>query len=61
MKPIDTGTTVRFTLGPNSPLSAEEKEQLVRLAAMPDSEIDLSDIPASPADAVWTKPGAFIP
>jgi hypothetical protein len=26
-------------------------------AAMPDSEIDFSDIPPSPDDAEWTRPG----
>jgi uncharacterized protein (DUF4415 family) len=32
-----------------TPLSGEEKQQLERLAAMPDEEIDLSDIPE------WTE------
>ena len=52
-----TGKTVRFTLDPNAPLSADEEAALARLAAMPDSEIDFSDIPRSPADVEWTRPG----
>jgi len=32
-------------------------DALARLAAMPDSEIDFSDIPPSPRDAVWYQPG----
>lgn len=34
-----------FTLDANTPLSAGEHAMLVRLAAMPDSDIDYSDIP----------------
>lgn len=41
----NTGKIVRFTLDPNTPLSAEEQDTLARLDAMPDSEIDFSDIP----------------
>jgi uncharacterized protein (DUF4415 family) len=46
-------------LDPDNPpkLSDEAKARLARLAAMPDSEIDFSDIPPSPADAEWTRPG----
>ena len=38
-------------------MSEEAKERLAHLAAMPDSEIDFSDIPRSPSDAEWTRPG----
>ncbi len=55
----NTGKIVRFTLNPATPLSEDELAMLARLDAMPDSEIDFSDIPESPADAVWYKPGAF--
>lgn len=57
MNDRNTGKTVRFTLAPNAPLSEEAKARLARLAAMPDSEIDFSDIPRSPPDAEWTRPG----
>lgn len=51
------GKTVTFTLDADTPLSADEQAMLVRLAAMPDSDIDYSDIPPSSPDAKWTRPG----
>lgn len=56
MSNATTGKTVRFTLDPANPpkMSAETK---ARLLAMKDEDIDLSDIPESPADAEWTRPG----
>ena len=60
MSDATTGKTVRFTLDPHAPLSAEEKAQLAALAAMSDSEIDFSDIPPSPADAKWRRPGILL-
>jgi uncharacterized protein (DUF4415 family) len=55
--------TVRFKLDPNNPpkRTAEEREQLRLLREIKDEEIDYSDAPASPLDAVWTRPGALIP
>ncbi len=61
MSTSNTGRTVRFTLDPDTPLSVEDEARLARLTDMPDSEIDLTDIPESPPDAVWYKPGALIP
>ena len=40
---------VRYTLETLPPLTEEDREDLRRLAALPDSEIDFSDIPE------WTK------
>ncbi|MDI3263133.1 MAG: BrnA antitoxin family protein [Fulvimonas sp.] len=59
MSDTTTGKTVRFTLDPANPpkLNDEAKARLAHLAAMPDREIDFSDIPPSPADAEWTRPG----
>ncbi len=57
MSNATTGKTVRFTLDPNTPLSDEAKERLAHLASMKDEDIDLSDIPPSPPDAEWTRPG----
>lgn len=34
--------------------------QVKRLREMKDEDIDFSDAPASPPDAVWTRPGALI-
>lgn len=35
----------------NQPLTARQKKQLAALAALPDDQIDTSDIPELPADA----------
>jgi hypothetical protein len=53
------GKTITFTLDADRPLSADEQAMLARLAAMPDSDIDCSDIPSSPPDARWTCPGSL--
>jgi len=52
-----TGKTITFTLDADTPLSADEQAILARLAAMPDSDIDCSDIPPSSSDAKWVRPG----
>jgi hypothetical protein len=52
-----TGKTIKRTIDANTPLSADDQAMLARLAAMPDSDIDCSDIPPSPPDAKWTRPG----
>ena len=59
MNDTTTRKTVRFTLDTANPpkLSDEAKARLAHLTAMPDSEIDFSDIPPSPADAEWTRTG----
>lgn len=51
---------VRFKLDPNNPpkLTAEQRK---RLLEMKDEDIDYSDAPPSPPDAVWTRPGRLIP
>jgi hypothetical protein len=51
------GKTTTFTLDADAPLSANEQAMLARLAAMSDSDIDCSDIPPSPPNAKWTRPG----
>ena len=62
MKGKNTGI-VRFSSDPKNPpkLTAEQRAQLKRLREMKDEDIDYSDIPPSPRDAVWTRPGALIP
>ncbi len=59
MKEKSTGT-VRYSVDPANPpkLTAAQMKQL---RALKDRDIDYSDIPASPRDAVWTRPGALIP
>jgi uncharacterized protein (DUF4415 family) len=51
---------VRFKPDPKSPPKAKT-EQMKRLREMKDEDIDYSDAPASPREAVWTRPGALIP
>lgn len=51
-----TGKIVRFTLDSTN-LPKLSKETKARLAALKDSDIDTSDIPPSPLDAEWTRPG----
>lgn len=59
MRETSTGT-VRFKLDPKNPPKMTA-QQMKRLREMKDEEIDYSDAPASPRDAVWTRPGALIP
>jgi len=51
---------VRFKWDPKNPPKMTAK-QMKRLREMKDEDIDLSDAPASPRDAVWTRPGAMVP
>jgi uncharacterized protein (DUF4415 family) len=55
--------TVKFKLDDNSPapLTAEQRKRLKRVAAMPDAEIDYSDIPRQTEEVQWTRPGALVP
>ena len=59
MSEKNTGT-VKFKLDPKNPpkLTAQQRK---RLLEMKDEDIDYSDAPASPRNAVWTRPGALIP
>ena len=43
--------TVVHQLKPNQPLSARQKREIQNLAAMPDDQIDTSDIPELPVGA----------
>ncbi len=54
---------VRYTLDPKNPpkVTAVQRRQREALAKMPDSAIDYSDIPRSPKNEVWTRPGALVP
>jgi len=56
------GNIVKLTLDPNNlpPLTAQERAQLEKVAAMPDEEIDYSDAPHR-ADAVWIKAADRLP
>ena len=55
--------TVKFKLDPKKPvlLSAAQRKRLAAVAAMPDGDINYSDI-AQQQDAIqWTRPGALVP
>ncbi len=60
---MNANTTVKYTLDPNNPpkVTAAQRRRREALARKPDSEIDYSDIPRSPKNAVWTRPGALVP
>lgn len=55
--------TVKFKLDPKhpKPLTAQQRKRLKLLAAMPDAEIDYSDIPRQTGGVQWTRPGALVP
>jgi uncharacterized protein (DUF4415 family) len=56
-------STVKFELDPKNPpaLTAAQRKRLAALAAMPDSDIDYSDIPKQTAAVKWSRPGALVP
>jgi len=63
MKKRTRSKTITYELRPGRPLTARQKRDLEKVAAMPESAIDTSDIPASPPgawkDAVrgkWYRP-----
>jgi uncharacterized protein (DUF4415 family) len=54
--------TVKFKLDIKNPskVTTARRKRLARLAAMPDSKIDYSDIRKQTRDVKWTRPGALI-
>lgn len=54
--------TVKFELDPKNPpaLTAAQRKRLAALAALPDAEIDYSDIPKQRAVVKWSRPGALV-
>jgi uncharacterized protein (DUF4415 family) len=55
--------TVKFKLDPKHPpaLTAQQRKRLKRVATMPDSGIDYSDIPRTTVAERWTRPDALVP
>jgi uncharacterized protein (DUF4415 family) len=53
---------VKYEFDPKNPppLTAQQRKRLNRLATMPDSEIDYSDIPPLTGKEVWTRPGLLV-
>ena len=56
---VKTTGNVKFTLDPKRPPALTKKAK-ARLAALPDKNIDLTDIPATYA-VDWKRPGSLIP
>jgi uncharacterized protein (DUF4415 family) len=54
--------TVKFKLDPNNlgAQTSEQRERLRQVAAMPDAQIDYSDISPSTSAIQWTRPGALV-
>ena len=54
--------TVKFKLDPKNPPhpTAEQRKRLAAVAAMPDKDIDYSDIPKQAGPVQWTRPGALV-
>src|SRR6202021_490977 len=54
--PMSVRNTVKFNLDPNHPTppTAQQRKRLKRVAAMPDDEIDYSDIPRQTGAVQWT-------
>jgi len=61
--PMSVHNTVKFKLDPKrpAPLAAQQRKRLKLLAAMPDSEIDYSEIPRQTGTVKWTQPGSLVP
>lgn len=55
--------TVKFKLDPANlpPLTDEQRKRLQAIEAMPDEEIDYSDIPRQTGNVEWTRPGLPAP
>lgn len=60
---MSASATVRYTIDPKHPpkVTAAQRRRLEALAAMPDKDIDYSDIPPSGKRTGWTRPGALVP
>jgi uncharacterized protein (DUF4415 family) len=54
--------TVKLKLDPNNlgSQTSKQRERLRQIAAMPDAQIDYSDISRSTSDVQWTRPGALV-
>ena len=55
-------STVKFKLDTKAPskLSTRQRKRLAAIAAMPDSEINYSDIPKRTGAVKWSRPGALV-
>lgn len=60
---MKNANTFKLTLDPKKPkaLTVAQRKRLAALAAMPDSQIDYSDIPRTRRKVQWSRPGALVP
>lgn len=58
--PMSARNTVKLQLDSNKPLTAAQRKRLAAVAAMPDAQIDYSDIPKQRGKVQWTRPGALV-
>ena len=59
--PVSVRNTMKLKLDPNKPLTAAQRKRLALVAAMPDANIDYSDIPKQRGRVQWSRPGALVP
>ena len=54
--------TVKYKLDPKNlpPLTEQQRKRLRSVAAMPDAEIDYSDMPRQTKKVQWTRPDALV-
>jgi len=55
--------TVKYKLDPEKlpQLTSTQRKRLAAVAALPDAEIDYSDIPQQKGKVQWSRPGALVP
>jgi len=60
---MNAPSMVQFRLDPINPLPVtdEQRRRLEAIAAMPDKDIDYSDIPRQTDHVQWTRPGMLLP
>ena len=60
---MNAPNTVKYQLDPSKPppVTAQQKQRLAAIAAMPDAAIDYSDIPRQTEAVSWTRPGMMLP
>ena len=54
---------VKYQIDPSNPppVTTEQTQRLAAIAAMPDADIDYSDIPRQAGAVAWTRPGMMLP
>ena len=59
---MSASTIVKFNLDLKNPpkLTAAQRKRLAAVAALPDKDIDYSDIARSGKSVKWTRPGALV-